>query len=473
MLDSLLNLATPWGYIVVALLVAGEAAAFVGLVLPGETAAFLGGVLAYQGGVDLNLMLLSACLGAVVGDTIGYQVGKQLGPRLRKGRFGRWVGDERWDRATKFLRRHGGRAVFLGRWIGVLRALVPSLAGAAGIRYRVFLFFNVLGGVSWACTFVLLGYLAGSSWRQIENLMGRATGIVAGVLAFVALLVVGARYVSSHRDAIAAKRDELLERPAIARWRQRFRPQLDFVQHRLDPARRFGLYLTLGLLVVVLGAWAFGALLQDVVAHDELALVDRPVDVWMVHHREPWLTSTMKDVTVLGSLAFVIPVAVLLMVGFWAWKRSLRWPVLVVIAVGGARGISQLVKALVDRPRPHLDPLVSATGSAFPSGHTISATVLFGAAAYLFARGRDWKTGVWLWTAAVALSCLVGLSRLYLGVHWLTDVLAGLVLGLVWLAVSAMSSVLPEAWWRRRRGRGEGAEAREAGAEGTEEAKVS
>jgi undecaprenyl-diphosphatase len=459
MVDFLLNLADPWGYVVVALLVAGEAAIFVGLVLPGETAAFLGGVLAFQGSVDLWTMIVWACVAAIVGDSIGYRVGQVLGPRMRQGRLGRWVGEERWERAASFLRRYGGRAVFLGRWVGVLRALVPSLSGAAGIRYPVFFAFNVLGGVTWATSFILLGYLAGRSWRTVENLMGQATIVIVALLAFIAAAVLGARWASSHRDEIARRRDEFLERPRIASFRRRFRAQLDFVHARLDPGHRFGFYLTLGVVFAVAGGWVFGAVLEDVLQGSELVLVDRPITVWLMLHRDGGLTGAMKVLTVFGSTPFVAGVGGAAAIFLWLWTRSLRWPAFFALAVAGGLFLDVAIAGLVARPRPELDPLVTAGGYAFPSGYTTAATVLFGSLAYFTARGRSWGMSVWIWTAAVTMAVLVGFSRIYLGVSWFSDVLGGFFLGAFWTVVSIMATALlgkdPEgSWqsWRRLRG---------------------
>jgi undecaprenyl-diphosphatase len=342
------------------------------------------------------------------------------------------------------VRRRGGRAVFLGRWIGVLRALVPSLAGAAGIPYRIFLFFNVLGGITWATSFILLGYVAGSSWRKVEQAMGQATLIVVGGIVFIVILVFAARWVSSHREQIAEARDSFMDRPWIARQRDRFRRQIDFVHRRLDPRGRFGLYLTIGLVAAVVGAYIFGSILQDVLVHDELALIDRPITRWMVAHRSPWLDTTMEAVTFLASAAFAIPVAVTAAVAGWYFKRSIRWPVLFVLGVGGTELIFNLVKVLVGRPRPRIHPLIHAPGLSFPSGHTMTGVVLYGAIAYMVANGRSWKTSTWVWMAAVLISCLVGVSRIYLGAHWFTDVLGAIFLGAFWLTTSIMLTSLLE-----------------------------
>ena len=117
LLGSAAQLASPWAYIVLAL-AAAESAAFVGLAVPGETAMLLGGLLAFQGRVSLGWMMAAGALGAVVGDSVGYQIGRRFGEPLKRSRLGRKIGQERWARAQAYLRAKGGRAVFLGRFVG-------------------------------------------------------------------------------------------------------------------------------------------------------------------------------------------------------------------------------------------------------------------------------------------------------------------------------------------------------------------
>jgi membrane protein DedA with SNARE-associated domain len=156
-LDTAAHLASPWAYIVLALLAAAESAAFVGVAIPGETAMLLGGFLAFQGRVNLGVMMAAGAVGAVVGDSIGYEIGRRFGEPLKRSRLGRRVGEERWAKGEAYLRAKGGRAVFLGRFVGLLRALVPALAGMSRMPYRTFLPWNAAGGLIWAPGFVLLG----------------------------------------------------------------------------------------------------------------------------------------------------------------------------------------------------------------------------------------------------------------------------------------------------------------------------
>jgi membrane protein DedA with SNARE-associated domain len=132
--DLIGRAAQPWGYVVVFLTVTLEASAFVGLIFPGETALLVGGFLASQHKLNLWMLMVLGVAGAVIGDSIGYEVGRHLGGRLQQSRLGRKVGDERWERARDTLRRYGGKAVLIGRWVGVLRALVPPRQATPACR---------------------------------------------------------------------------------------------------------------------------------------------------------------------------------------------------------------------------------------------------------------------------------------------------------------------------------------------------
>lgn len=188
LLHEVLNLSGPPAYALVALLAGGEAAILLGLLLPGETALLLGGVLASGGRVRLTTMLLVAVVAVIVGDSIGYELGRRGGPRLRRSRLGGRVGEARWVRGEQFLVRRGGPAVLLGRWVGVLRALVPALAGMARMPYRQFLAWNALGGAVFAGTVVLAGYAAGNQYARVAHLLGGGGLLLLSGLIAVALV---------------------------------------------------------------------------------------------------------------------------------------------------------------------------------------------------------------------------------------------------------------------------------------------
>ena len=446
--DTAARLASPWAYVVLALLAAAESAAFVGLAIPGETAMLLGGVLAFQGRVNLGVMMAAGAIGAVVGDQVGYQIGRLSGEPLKHSRLGRRIGQDRWSKGEAYLRAKGGRAVLLGRFVGVLRALVPALAGMARMPYRTFLPWNAAGGMIWGPGFVLLGYLAGGSWRQVERVAGRASLLLLVLIVLIGAVVLAARWVARHPERLRAPADRQLQRPWVARLQARYQRQLAFLARRLRPGGALGLSLTATVLALVMAGWAFGAVLQDVLAGKKGALLDGPVQRFLLAHREAWLTPLMRAATGLGNAAALLGLVLLAGVAWWARTRSWRPLGLLAPACLGALVLAGSVKLLTGRPRPPATQAIGHwTGSAFPSGHTTTATAVYGmVAALLAAATPHWGRKVSVWTAALLLAGLVGLSRLYLGASWLTDVLGGLTLGAAWLfalltATRAMSAL--------------------------------
>lgn len=186
----------PLVYAVLGFIAFAEAALFLGFVLPGETALLLGGYLAYQGRVSLTVMIAVGVLCAIAGDSVGYELGRHFGPRLKTTRLGRRINPDRWDKGESYVRRLGGKAVFLGRFTALLRALVPTMAGMSGIHYPRFLAFNAAGALIWGTGCVLIGYLVGSSIDKVGRYLSVGTTAVLGVVVVVAVVV---HFVRRHR----------------------------------------------------------------------------------------------------------------------------------------------------------------------------------------------------------------------------------------------------------------------------------
>lgn len=188
LVDGILGVSPALAYTLVALLVFAEDALFIGFVIPGETAAVLGGVVASRGQVQLGVMMGLVVLAAIIGDSVGYEVGKHMGPRLLENRFLLRHRDNL-GKAQDFLRRRGGSAVFLGRFVALFRALMPALAGVSGMHYPRFLAFNAAGGLIWGAGFVLLGYLAGNSYGAVAKAAGEDVTAAVVVIGLVAVVI--------------------------------------------------------------------------------------------------------------------------------------------------------------------------------------------------------------------------------------------------------------------------------------------
>jgi len=206
----LLHFNGTWAYVIVGALAFAEAAFMVGFFFPGETAVVAGGVLAGLGRVNLGVMIAVVVLSAIIGDSVGYEVGKKAGPWLLKRRppfFWRQARPTLEDTASVrytlgLLERYGGPAVFLGRFTAFARVVIPGLAGMSGLRYRTFLFWNVLGAICWGVGFTVLGYVVGVSFAHVLSTIG------LWALAFVGLLIAGVAVVEVRRRRKEGRRLE-------------------------------------------------------------------------------------------------------------------------------------------------------------------------------------------------------------------------------------------------------------------------
>jgi membrane-associated protein len=175
-----------WTYALVGGLAFLETGAFVGLVAPGETAVVLGGVVAAQGGVDLVPMLLLVWLAAAAGDFASFMLGRRLGRRFLVAHGPRMsITPDRLARVDSFFDKHGAKAILVGRFVGIVRAVAPFLAGSSGMRVRAFLPWSLLGTAAWAATFTLVGYAFHESFSSAADLvthLALAAAVAAGVV---------------------------------------------------------------------------------------------------------------------------------------------------------------------------------------------------------------------------------------------------------------------------------------------------
>ena len=185
-------------YTVVALLVFGEAALFIGFVLPGETSVIVAGVVASQGRVNIVVLCALVVVAAIIGDSVGYEVGRHYGKNLMALPILNRRHAEL-ERALEGLRRRGVVYVFIGRFTAFLRAVMPGLAGMSRMRYRRFLAANATGALLWGVGFTLIGYFAGSALTSIEKYSGWAG---TSLLVLVVVALVTYHFVKKRRDAM-------------------------------------------------------------------------------------------------------------------------------------------------------------------------------------------------------------------------------------------------------------------------------
>src|ERR687886_1967201 len=442
-LDYILSLIGQYGYLIVFVGVMLES---IGVPLPGETILLASGFLVHQGALDLGDVITFGISGAVIGDQIGYWVGRE-GGRPFVLRWGRYVliTPERLARAEAFFDRHGGKAVFFARFFSGLRVFGALVAGISRMRWRTFIFYNALGGATWATLVVLAGYFLGSSLALVQRWVGRATILVVGLLAIAVALYLSYRWVVSH--------PELVERAFTRLGGERLRTFLRspaglWLKRRFSPRRAYGLVLTLGLILTGLFSWAFGAVVQDVLARDPLVRVDVAILRYLHSHSESSLTMAASVVEAIFSPEVLLSAAALTgcVLAALAYKRKdflMGFSGAVLLATAfGTGALAEFFKILFHRSRPPASlQLVHETGNGFPSAHAVAVVAVGAAVWYLWSLrpaeswGGSWRAKARVGLAVVALALVVGIGRVYEGAHYPSDVLAGWALGGVWASV--------------------------------------
>lgn len=259
-----------------------------------------------------------------------------------------------------------------------------------------------------------------------------ALGAAAGVCVYLAASLypwVGSAPASPTRAAERQLKKEVIRRPWLAR----------LLRSRLDPGTATGLALTVALTFAVAGGMLLGALAYLVRSNARLVELDASVGQWAADHATHWSTQIITLVTDMAATPTAIVVIVVVTV-VETVRVPNRWIApFVITAVLGEVIIVNTVKQLLDRVRPTFNPIAETLGPSFPSGHSATAAALYAAVALVLARRRSPRIRALLAGAAAGIAVAVAASRVMLGVHWLSDVIAGLAFGWAWFAVCAIA----------------------------------
>jgi len=220
-----------------------------------------------------------------------------------------------------------------------------------------------------------------------------------------------------------------------------------WLRERLDRNTPRGLPLTFAVVAAGIAAWVFAGLTQDVLGHDDTVLYDPRVTSLVVAHRTAWLTPPAEVLTWLGSNAVVIPLAIVVGGFFLLRRRDWRPLALFAFGIAGAITLYDIVKPLVGRPRPPASVWIGHySGASFPSGHSTQAVAFYALLAVVLSKEVTPGRRTLLWTGAALVILVVGATRVYLGAHWLTDVLGGYALGAMWAAIVIAITLLVNAY---------------------------
>ena len=401
-----------------------DAVIILGAIVPALPLLFAVGVLIGLGEISGPYALICAAIGALAGDGTSFWVGHRWGPQLRRHwPFSRYP--QLLDRGEVLFRRNAFKSILIARYVGPIRPFVPAVAGMLRMPMKRYLPASLLAAISWAALFLLPGWVFGHAYDAVAAVAGRL-GLVLGLLLVVlalawALVLYSYRWFATHADALLARALAWSHaHPVIGRYSAAV----------FDPKRRESVPLALLAILLLAIVWVWFAFLIIVIGHGEPLGIDLAVHELMQALRNPLADQPLAAIASLGDEQVLAPASLLVLVYLcWRkrWMAAAHW--LAALAFGLA--LTAWLGASVDIPKP---PSVSS-GFGFPSIAVTMATITFGFFAVLIARELPGRQRVWPYLVSGIVVALIGFARIYLGAHWLSDIIGGMLFGIVWLLV--------------------------------------
>ncbi len=417
-----------WAGLFVLVVSALESFLVVGLIVPGTVVMFGIGAMIAAGSMPLLPTLIFAAVGAVLGDGTSYFIGRYYHQRLRvMWPFRRYP--QMITRGVDFFHKHGGKSILMARFVGPVRPLLPAVAGMLDMPARRFFLFNTLSALIWAPAYILPGVLFGASLGVAAEIAGH----LALLLALLVLLLWFSwwlvrrltRSLQPHAHALQLR---------VLDW-SRAHPWLyPLAASLLDPQHPEARGMTVLTLLLLAASWSLLALLPgNLSPQSGMGNLDLYLYYQLQNLRGPLGDQLMVFLSGLGS-GWVLYGFSALMSLWLLWYRHWRVTVHWWVTIGAVSAMTALLKHYTQVPRP---PALQSVGLSysFPGDHAGLSLAVFGFLAVAIA--RELRSN-WHWvpySSAVFLSVAIGFSRLYLGVQWFSDILAGWSLGLMWVAL--------------------------------------
>ncbi len=436
-----------WGYWVIGLMALGEAFVLTSVVSPGTVVVVLGGALVAQGLYDLFDMMWFVAIGTILGSQASYWLGTKGESLFREGHP--ILSTANLERGQRFFAKYGGASIVIGHFLGPLRPIAPVVAGLSGMGGRRFLLWNVAGGASYAIALVSVGYFFGTAFNVFGptatrvGLFAGAVLVVLGLLWFViSRLRRGWPFTRSVLGSVAtAIRDNPEVRGLVLRHPKLFR----FLAARVSLRTFWGLPATLLGVTFLYFLGLYVELTLEVVGRGPIVEADTRLSNLLFAFRDDRLIRVFSLVTGLGQWRAIVIMALAATALMWVWNRRAYIPALWLVLAGNQITVTGL-KLVFARARS--DFAVYAESSySFPSGHSAAIAALCIFVTYVIVRERIGRDIFWV-LLCTSLVFLVGLSRLYLNVHFLSDVLNGYVVGVLWAITGIF---VAEHWGRAKR----------------------
>ncbi|MBC8441148.1 MAG: LssY C-terminal domain-containing protein [Deltaproteobacteria bacterium] len=431
-----------WGYWIGFSAALLETTLGIGLILPGSTIVLLLGAMCARGYLEIGNLIGFAASGAIIGDNINYYIGKKYGARWLKNGF--WLLTAiHIEKAKYFMDNHGAKSVFIGRFIPSVKEIVPFIAGSIKMDFKTFMLWNILGAIGWGCEWVLAGFIFAQSLNLAELWLSRAGLFFAFLLIlgvvftiFRWLIIRNEKRLLTFFSILAQAIQEALTKNKVMRSLLQKYPRTSiFLKARFDTTVFSGLTLSLLILAFVYVLALFAGVVEDLLTLDPIIAADIRIANLFSVFRTDRLNHIFTWITLLGKseviLAFLFVSTALL----WVWRKK-HFILPLFISVAGSEVFTYLGKLAFHRPRPEM-AVYAEQSFSFPSGHATIAVAFYGFATYLLIRAvQGWNKKVNIFFAGFFFAMAIGFSRVYLGVHYISDVWSGYLVGAMWLIIA-------------------------------------
>lgn len=430
------------GYWIALLATLLETTIGIGLIIPGSTIILFMGTLAAKGYFDLGDLLWFTTIGAILGDNINYFIGKKYGNKVFSKGF--WfIKPVHFKKGEEFFEKHGAKSVFIGRFIPSLKEIIPLIAGTFGMKRLPFMLWNILGAIGWSFVWVLPGYFLAQSLDLATIWLTRA-GIFLTVLLiiFVVFYILKIIFIKKGKDFFSflssiwqSTKQAITENLEVKKFTERHKKFFVFLQKRLDKNNFYGLPLTLLSLALIYVLGLFGGIIEDIINSDIIVSADIRVANLLAIFRNAELTKIFSWITLLGKWQVILVFTVATISILWLWKKR-TYIIPLLLSIAGSEIFTSIGKVVFHRARPNV-AIYPENSFSFPSGHATIAIAFYGFLAYILIKNaKQWKRKINIFFTGLILIILIGFSRLYLGVHYVSDVWGGYLAGAIWLIIA-------------------------------------
>ncbi len=418
----------------------------ISLIIPGSFILFLLGILSATGHFDVHTLIGFSVAGTLLSDSLNYYQGKRYGSQRQKpqGRLFKLIDMEQ---TRLFVKTYGLKGLLFGRVIPGTKEKTAFIAGNSDISKTGFMLCDFSGAIGWVLICLLSGYFFAHSANLAELWLSRAGLFIPFASAFVFFMLVlkwivikkGERLLHLAHNILHALKIMAIKNKRMISWAKQHPGLITFISARMDSAVFTGRPLSIFILAFLYVTALFAGIVEDFITSDAITAADIRIAYLFYLFRNDTLTTFFTWITLLGKAEIIAVVVTTSIAILFVWhKKYLIYPFLV--STLGSLSFTWLGKLAFQRARPEFAVYLENSFS-FPSGHATIAVAIYGFLGYLFVRStHDWSHKVNIFFATAVLALLLGFSRVYLGVHYISDIWSGYLVGAMWLIMGVTLS---------------------------------